>query len=351
MATLTVGQGQPFTRIADAVKAARPGDVVKVRPGTYVDDFPVVKVPLTIQADGGKVKLVATGPVPNRKGIIIADADLTVIGLDFEGAQVEDLNGAGIRLQAGNLVVRDSHFANNQMHILTNNYGNGSITITGSEFGPTLGSRKLSHSVYVGHIQKLEARDNYFHDTITGHHIKTRAKECVIVNNRLEDGQGRSDYSIDMPNGGKCQVTGNYMVQGVHAGNSNFIHFGGEGESHPGSSLVVSGNVFVNDKESGNGTILLNQSGADVTLTGNQIYRVPTLGSGRYMEEGNILLKVRPEWNLKTGRVEPVAATQQIAYTPENVQKLAGSGMLLPSAGLALAVLGVAGLRFWHRRR
>ena len=48
MATLTVGASQRFHRIADAVAAARDGDVVLFQAGTYVNDFVTVTHKITL---------------------------------------------------------------------------------------------------------------------------------------------------------------------------------------------------------------------------------------------------------------------------------------------------------------
>ena len=52
----------------------------------------------------------ATAPLSNGKGFLVVNADAIIDNLAFEGAQVADQNGAGIRYQAGNLVVRNSMF-------------------------------------------------------------------------------------------------------------------------------------------------------------------------------------------------------------------------------------------------
>ena len=62
--------------------------------------------PMRIMVDpahaGQQVLLQATVPLPNEKGIILADASLEVNGLTFEGAAIASSlggNGAGVRDQ------------------------------------------------------------------------------------------------------------------------------------------------------------------------------------------------------------------------------------------------------------
>ena len=47
MATLTVGAGQQYAHIADAVAAAQNGDIIAVQAGTYVNDFATIDKDLT----------------------------------------------------------------------------------------------------------------------------------------------------------------------------------------------------------------------------------------------------------------------------------------------------------------
>lgn len=292
MAVLSVGAGKQFTTISSAVAAAKDGDVVEVQAGTYVNDFPVVSTKISIVGVGGMAKLVAQGAIPNGKGILLANNDLTVKNLEFAGANVADHNGAGIRYQAGKLVVDKCYFHDNENGLLANPSATGTIAITNSEFGANGYGDGYTHGLYVGRIASLSVSNSYFHDTKVGHHIKSRADNSTITNNRLSDGSGTSSYSIDLPNGGAGLVTGNTIVQGVNGGNPNIIHFGGEGTAYAGSSLKVQGNTIVNEKSSGTG--VLNQTSAVADVGYNKFYHVPTLTSGPANVHDNTTLSTQP---------------------------------------------------------
>jgi pectin methylesterase-like acyl-CoA thioesterase len=111
---LTVGTSGNFQyRTISAAVAAADADSnpnsyydIQVAPGTYMNDFSVVTRPITIEVDphkaGNPVLLKATEPLPNQKGIILTFASLTVDGLTFIGAMIDNSlggNGAGIRDQ------------------------------------------------------------------------------------------------------------------------------------------------------------------------------------------------------------------------------------------------------------
>lgn len=310
MAIITVGSGKQYSRIADAVKAAKDGDVVQVDAGTYYDDFPVVNTKISIVGVGGMAKLVATKPV--YKGIIEANNDLTVEHLEFSGAANGDLNGCGIRYQAGNLVVKNSYFHDNQMNLL-GNPSSGTMLVDNCEFGKTLPTSGFSHSLYIGHMAKAVITDSYFHDTTTGQHIKSRADYTLIENNRMVDGTGDSSYAVDLPNGGVGIVRGNVMVQKAGASNLSIIHFGGEGTPYANSSLRVEKNVIINETTSG-GTGLLNHTSTVADFVGNSLYQVRTVVNGPANISGSVVLTTKPAVST-VSPIEP--ATTAPAPAPE----------------------------------
>jgi hypothetical protein len=107
---LTVGPAGQYHSISEAVATAdadtNPSHLfeIHVAPGTYLNDFSRVTRPMRIMVDpayaGQQVLLEATVPLPNEKGIILAEASLEVNGLTFKGAAIASSlggNGAGIR--------------------------------------------------------------------------------------------------------------------------------------------------------------------------------------------------------------------------------------------------------------
>jgi hypothetical protein len=112
-----------------------------VAAGIYTNDFTNVTRPMTIEASGGRVALLANGALLQDKGIIVTTSSLTVKGLTLQGAAISDAlggNGAGIRDQstgATTLRVENTTFLNNQDGILTGGSGNQeTVEIIGSSF-------------------------------------------------------------------------------------------------------------------------------------------------------------------------------------------------------------------------
>lgn len=303
MAILTVGAGQMYSTIAAAVAASKDGDTVKVTAGTYYNDFLTINTKITIQGVGGLARIVAAVSPPNGKAIITTNTDVTLDSLELTGAKVRDLNGAGIRYQGGNLIVRNSYIHNNEEGLLAGNYPTGSITIDHSEIAYN-GSNGYAHNVYIGSIGTAVLSNSYIHDSVGGGvEYRSRAANTTIINNRIDDNASSANYTIDLGAGGKVLISGNVIQKTGHAQNRAIIHFGGEHvvPFHPASSLTVSNNTIISDLGTSVGIGILNQSarnGYPVTaqVSNNSLYNVfaSRVVSGASNISGTRYLATRP---------------------------------------------------------
>ncbi len=249
--TIRVGPNGDVRTIAEAAAAARDGDTVEVQAGTYRADVAVwLQGALTIRAVGGRAQLVADGAHAEGKAIwVIRNGDFTIEGFDFIGARVPDRNGAGIRFERGNLVVRDSRFLDNQMGLLTGNDASSRLMIERCEFsGPTDGDRWY-HNLYVGLIDRLTVRDSWSHSARVGHLLKSRARENRIVGNRFVDDGGNASYELEFPNGGIAHVVDNRIEQSARTRNRVIVSYGAEGYRWPTNELQMTGNTLVNHRD------------------------------------------------------------------------------------------------------
>jgi len=256
-ATLTVGPGQAYPSIAQAVAASQNGDTLAVQSGTYVNDFAEINTQISLLAIGGRVTLRATEMLPNEKGIFIVNATTSITGFDFSGAQIAASlggNGAGIRHQDGNLTLTDCWFHDNQEGILSTPASSGdTLSIINSEFnhngvasGPVSG---YEHNIYAGNLDVLDIEGSYIHDALVGHEVKSRALTTVINNSRIADGpHSTSSYSVDLPNGGNVSITNTQIEQGPKGENSNIIAYGEEGNLLPNSALSLQNMLIENDE-------------------------------------------------------------------------------------------------------
>ena len=273
--TLTVGSGRQYAHIADAVTVAnRDGSlanyyVINLAPGTYTNDFPTVSRPMTIQVDPAfapqRATLMATIPLPNKKGIILTVSSLTVRGLVFTGAQISNNlggNGAAIRDQnpdntPGSLVVDNSVFYDNQEGILQCCDADEKITIINSQFKNNGNPDPdfYQHGIYINQAANLTVVNSLFCGQLIGHDIKSCAAQTVVVGSQIYTGEGapastgcrtgNASFNIQASNGGIVVVAGNTLVQGPSAQNHKIVSYGAEGMSYPNNSLTVSKNSFV----------------------------------------------------------------------------------------------------------
>lgn len=291
-ATLEVGPDREFKTLGAAVQASKASDTILVDSGTYTDDFIVISHPLTISAIGGRARLHASKLIPNGKGIIVANANLSIQNLIFSNAHVSDRNGAGIRHQKGTLVIQDSIFESNENGILGGSDPDASIIIQSSRFLGNGHGDGYSHGIYIGKIASLTVQNSRFTDTKTGHHIKSRARTTTIIDCLLDDGAASSSYAIDLPNGGTNIIRGNTLIQNAKSENDIFISVGTK-SLHSSSSFTIEDNRFINFAS--RGTAVRNAMSEAVLIKGNTFFGPLTIVRGPAKQEANIVFTSRPE--------------------------------------------------------
>jgi len=283
-ADLTVGPTKSYQTLTSAVAAARANDRIILEAGVYLDDTPTINIPLTIEGVGDGAILRVTRPISNRKGILVANADLVVRNLILDGAVITEAdgkNGAGIRLQAGRLNVENCVFSNNQTGILTNADNGASLTIKGSSFASNGAGDGYTHGIYAGAIAALTVIDSNFSGTRTGHNIKSRARQTTVTNTVLDDGvSGSGSYAVDLPNGGVVILDRLRITQGPGTSNATMIAYGAEGKLYPVSSLTLTNSALIN--LAGRATGLNNFSAVQALIrdTTFQNISTPLRGSG-----------------------------------------------------------------------
>ena len=279
-AVLTVGPGQTYPTIAAAVAASQDGDALQVEAGTYTNDFAEISTKISMIAVGGRVLMRAQGQIPNEKGILITDTDVTITGFTFMGAQVSDAaggNGAGLRYQGGNLVLNQCWFKNNQDGLLADADPAGTIHINKSEFsnnGAVTGvGAGYTHNIYIGAVALVDIESSYFHHANLGHEVKSRAVQTVINGTRIVDGPtATASYSVDVPNGGAVSISGSRIEQGPNSQNPAMVSFGEEGSLIADSSLLVQTSVLENDLTAHTPVAVANPTSITVDLTNDQTY-------------------------------------------------------------------------------
>ena len=273
---LHVGPQRALKQPSDAAPVARSGDIVAIDGGDYYGDVAVwPQNGLSLRGVDGRAHLHAHGHAAEAKAIwVIKGDDVEVDNIEFSGARVRDLNGAGIRAEGAGLSVRNCAFHDNEMGILTSNNPASELSILDSEFHHnTVDYRRLGrlgHNIYVGRIGRFTLRNSRVYGAETGHQVKTRARRNEIVGNRIYDGDGASSYLIDIAEGGDAVVADNHLQQSARAPNRSAISFAAEARNKSaGGSLEVRGNHFVNS--GGRGTFVNNHAQVPAVLVGNEL--------------------------------------------------------------------------------
>jgi hypothetical protein len=262
---LHVGPTQQYQTLGAALAVAQDGTDIQVDAGIYYNDNNIVTHSVTIEGVGGLAHFQSTQAIANGKAIIVDQAaTLTIKNLEFSGAQVTDNNGAGIRFEAGNLVVQNSYFHDNQEGILGGAVTNGNVTIDGSQFTHNGVGDGQTHGAYLGTINSLTVTNSNFTDQIGGSDLKSRAVTTLVQHsNFIDSATGTTNYEIDLPNGGNVTIDGSVFNKSATASNSAIVHFGGE-ISNPVGSLLLENSQLWSER---NPTIgVLNQTSLSVSL-------------------------------------------------------------------------------------
>jgi hypothetical protein len=224
--------GQSFGQLQQAVDAIGNGKgTIAIAPGTYRQ--------CAVQT-AGAVSYLAAQPgsvtfesvtCEGKAALVLRGREASVSGLVFRGMAVPDYNGAGIRLEQGNLTVVQSWFTDSQQGILTANDPNGRIAIDKSTFsglGTCEDSGGCAHSIYIGNYGHLRVTRSRFEKGNGGHYVKARAARIDVASSSFDDSAGQeTNYMIDLPAGAIGQITNNWFVQGQSKENySAFIAVG-----------------------------------------------------------------------------------------------------------------------------
>lgn len=245
---LIVETGQRYQTIDDAVTAVRDDDAtILIDPGTYRQ--------CTVQT-GGKIVYRARIPgsvifegtaCEGKAAFVLRGRGSTVEGIVFRGLSVEDGNGAGIRTEIGDLTVINSMFLDSQEGILGGQSAAQKVVIDHSTFAG-LGQCETydcSHSVYLSNNGSVTITHSRFERGTGGHYVKVRTPSLTVTDSSFDDSRGnKTNYMIDMSEGGAGLIARNTFVQGAHKENwTAFITLAAEKKTFPTAGLRIEDNV------------------------------------------------------------------------------------------------------------
>ncbi len=240
--------GRAFWRLDDAIKSVGNGDAtIVIASGTYRDCAVQAGGNVTFRAEVSGQAVFDSGVCEGKATLVLRGLSTKVDGLVFQNMRVPDGNGAGIRLEKGNLLVTNSLFRNSEEGILSAPDPLSEVVIDRSTFsGLGRCDRGLScaHSIYIGDYGKLTITRSRFERGTGGHYVKSNSGRIAISGSSFDDTGGReTNYMIDLPSGAVGTINGNVFVQGRSKENySAFIAVAAEARSHQTAGLSISGN-------------------------------------------------------------------------------------------------------------
>ena len=237
--------GEAFATLQDAVNAiGRGSGTIRIAPGRYGE--------CAVQ-EAGRIAYVAErrgeavfdgGACEGKATLVLKGKGARVDGLAFTRVRVPDGNGAGIRLQDGDLAVSYTHFSDGESGILSHDGPPGAISVDRSTFSG-LGEGDGVHSIYIGKYGSLRVTNSRFERGRGGHYVKSRAPRIEILDNSFDDSRGRrTNYQIDLSNGAVGRIAGNVFVHGTGKENyATMISVAPEGAENRSAGLVIENNV------------------------------------------------------------------------------------------------------------
>ncbi len=212
-----------------------------------------------------------------KAALVLGGDAARVEGLVFQNLRVPDGNGAGIRIERGDLLVRESLFRNSESGILSASDPTASIRIEQSTFsglGRCEGDRACAHSIYIGDYGSLSVVRTRFERGTGGHYVKTRTPRIEVIESSFDDSHGRAtNYMIDLSNGATGTIARNTFVQGRDKENySTLIFVGAEGARNGSEGLAIVDNTASLAPGVDRGTVFVaDRSGATIRIENNRL--------------------------------------------------------------------------------
>lgn len=271
--------GESYYTLAGAVLAIGDGSgTILIAPGRYSDCAVQAAGLVTYRAVRPLTAIFDSGICEGKATLVLRGRRAMVDGLVFQNLRVADGNGAGIRIEKGSLLVRNSVFRNSEQGILGGGDDPDSdIIIERSSFsGLGRCDRNLAcaHSIYLSAFRSVTVRNCRFERGRGGHYVKSRSALIEVGDSSFDDSRGRAtNYMIDLPEGATGVIQGNIFVQGGNKENHTaFIAVAAEAQRNPSDNLQVSDNS-AHQTRSANwpSALVYDWSGAPMRMMRNRI--------------------------------------------------------------------------------
>ena len=242
--------GKGYATIDDAVSAVGGEDkaTILIAPGVYKMCTVQTTGFITYKAaEPGKAIFDGT-TCEGKAAFVLRGHSATIDGIVFRNMRVGDGNGAGIRLETGDLTVENSMFLDSQEGILGGYPNEQKILIDRTTFaglGQCDETEDCAHSVYLTTKGEVTITRSRFERGRGGHYVKLRVPTVSITDNSFDDSSGRkTNYAIDLPEGATGLIARNSFVQGPNKENwTGFVVVSAEAKTYSSAGLKIAGNT------------------------------------------------------------------------------------------------------------
>lgn len=237
--------------IQEAVKAANPGDLIRVFPGTYSENVYIDKDDISLQG----VIIKGEWPTLDGKHKINDGFLYSGNGILIENFKIINYKGNGIMGQAGNnFIIRNNWIIDTGVYGIFPQFGkNGLIE-------HNVLSVIADAAIYVGMCDNIDVRHNEVFDSVAGIEIEN-SRHCLVENNYVHNNTGGLLAFITP--GLPIKTAFNIIFRNNFVVNNNHPNFGAPGSTvasiPPGTGIlimaaddvIVENNIITGNKNTG----------------------------------------------------------------------------------------------------
>lgn len=237
--------------IQAAVKAAQPGDLIRVFPGTYSENVYIDKDDISLQG----VVIKGEWPILDGKHTINDAILYSGNGILIENFKIVNYKGNGIMGQAGNnFIIRNNWIIDSGVYGIFPQFGkNGLIE-------HNVLSKIADAAIYVGMCDNIDVLHNEVFDSVAGIEIEN-SRHCLVENNYAHNNTGGLLAFITP--GLPIKTAFNIIFRNNFVVNNNHENFGAPGSTvasiPPGTGIlimaaddvIVENNIITGNKTTG----------------------------------------------------------------------------------------------------
>lgn len=217
--------------IQEAVKAANPGDLIRVYPGTYSENVYIDKDNISMQG------VVINGEWPTLDGKKeINDAFLySGNGILIENFKIINYKGNAIMGQAGNnFIIRNNWIIDTGVYGIFPQYGKNGLV------EHNVLSKIADAAIYIGMCDNVDVRHNEVFDNVAGIEIEN-SRHCLVENNYAHNNTG--GLLAFVTPGLPIKTTFDVILRNNFVVNNNHENFGAPGSTvagiPPGTGILI----------------------------------------------------------------------------------------------------------------